>query len=174
MALIGPKLTPRQYLKDSSVGEWFHLVVNDLNETCKAFSQDGKQLWQIPCLARGLYDNWRIKSGDTPPGLYKIGQVYRDYEIYGSNPKYCNRDMLAFGWYSFDLIDLEGQETGIGRSGVMVHGGGSACGWPGAWSPFQDLHFTHGCVRVANQNLRDKVLPLTEDGIVFVSVYQDA
>ena len=55
----------------------------------------------------------------------------------------------------------------------MIHGGGSACGWPGAWNPLQTLYFTHGCVRLHNQDLRDKVLPLTKQGTLFVSVYQD-
>lgn len=175
MALVGPKLTPQQYLaKNPSKEKWFHLIVNDVMESCKAFAQDGRLLWTVPCLARGLYDNWRIKSGDTPPGLYKIGRVYRDYDEHGLSPQYCDRDMMAFGWYSFDLIDLEGQEAGIGRAGIMIHGGGSACGWPGAWAPKQKLYCTHGCIRVANQDLKEKVLPLTEQGIVFVSVYQDA
>ena len=174
MTLIGPKLTPKQYLAKNPIqGEWFHLIVNDVNETCKAFTQDGTQRWIIPCLARGLYNNWRITSGDTPPGLYKVGQIYRDFDKYGLAPQYCDRDMMAFGWYSFDLIDLEGQEKKNGREGIMIHGGGSACGWPGAWNPLQTLYFTHGCVRLHNQDLRDKVLPLTKQGTLFVSVYKD-
>ena len=171
MALIGPKKKPQDFVRPGET--WFHLVVNDQMEACKAFSQDGKLLWNIPCLARGLYNNWRIPSGDTPPGLYKVGQIYRDLDKHGLFPAYCNRDMIAFGWYSFDLIDLENQETGNGRAGIMMHGGGSACGWPGAWNPLQRLHFTHGCIRLHNQDLRDKVLLLTEKGTVFVSVYQD-
>ena len=174
MTLIGPKLTPQEYLKKNPIrGEWFHLIVNDVNETCKAFTQDGIQRWVIPCLARGLYDNWRITSGDTPPGLYLVGRIYRDYELNGPNPRVCDRNLMSFGWYSFDLIDLEGQESINRRAGVMMHGGGSACGWPGAWNPLQKLYFTHGCVRVHNQDLRDKVLPMAEQGTVFVSVYQD-
>jgi hypothetical protein len=55
----------------------------------------------------------------------------------------------------------------------MMHGGGSACGWPGAWAPKQKLFSTHGCVRMYNQDLKDKVLPLTKTGTVYVSVFQE-
>jgi hypothetical protein len=80
---------------------------------------------------------------------------------------------MAYGWYSFDLVELEGQEAKYGRGGIMIHGGGSACGWPGAWAPMQRLFSTHGCVRMHNQHLKDHLLPLTKKGTVFVSVYQE-
>jgi L,D-peptidoglycan transpeptidase YkuD (ErfK/YbiS/YcfS/YnhG family) len=32
---------------------------------------------------------------------------------------------------------------------------------------------THGCVRVHNADLRDKIVPLLATGTVFVSVYQE-
>lgn len=51
--------------------------------------------------------------------------------------------------------------------------GGSACGWPGAWAPQQKLFPTRGCARLHNVDLRDKVLPLTKAGTVFVSVFQE-
>jgi hypothetical protein len=55
----------------------------------------------------------------------------------------------------------------------MIHGGGSANGWPGAWAPKQPLFPTHGCVRLHNIDLRDKVIPLLKTGAIFVSVYQE-
>jgi hypothetical protein len=166
--MIGPKKTPKDF--GFKPGDK-HIVINDASRTAKAYDFSGKLLWEVPCLPEGQYADYRVPMGDTPPGLYKIGQVYRDYDRVGANPGY-SRDLMAFGWYSFDLIELENQEAGHGRAGVMLHGGGSACGWPGAWDPMQKLHSTHGCVRMHNQDLRDKVLPLTKTGKVYVSVYQ--
>ncbi len=169
--MIGPKKRPQDFgFKQGDS----HLVVNDASETMKAFSFEGKLLWEIPCLARGQYTDfeWKLQNSDTPPGLYRVGAIYKDYEINGDNAKY-DRTLMAYGWYSLDLIDLEGQEGGNGRAGIMVHGGGSACGWPGAWAPKQKLFPTHGCVRCQNIDLRDKILPLTKKGTIWVSVWQE-
>ncbi len=169
--MIGPKKRPQDFgfkRGDS------HLIVNDLVETMKAFSFEGKLLWEIPCLARGQYSDfeWKIKNSDCPPGLYKLGAIYRDYERVGSNPAY-DRTLMAYGWYTFDMVELENQEAKYGRSGICLHGGGSANGWPGAWAPKQPLVPTHGCCRIFNIDLRDKVLPLTKAGTVFLSVFQE-
>ena len=168
--MIGPTKKPKQFgFKSGDT----HLIVNDITETMKAYSFNGTLLWQIPCLARGQGSDYEFKytNTDTPPGLYKIGQIYRDYEK-NSKPSY-SRDLMAFGWYSFDLEELESQESKYGRGGVMIHGGGSACGWHGAWEPYQTLYSTHGCVRCRNKDLVDYILPLTKSGTVFVSVYQE-
>ena len=81
---------------------------------------------------------------------------------------------MSYGWYSFDMNELEGQVSKYGRSGIMLHGGGSAAGWPGAWAQKQPLFATHGCVRIYNVDLRDKILPLYNKGTVYISVYQEA
>jgi hypothetical protein len=172
ITMIGPKKRPQDFgfrQGDS------HLVVNDAVETMKAYTHDGKFLWEIPCLARGQYSDfeWKIKNSDTPPGLYKLGAIYRDYDQVGGNPAY-DRTLMSYGWYSFDMIELENQEAGNGRAGIMIHGGGSALGWPGAWAPNQALVPTHGCVRCRNIDLRDKILPLTKTGTVYVSVHQES
>jgi hypothetical protein len=169
--MIGPTKKPQDF--GIKAGDT-HLIVNDITETVKAYSHDGRLLWELPCLARGQGSDYqyKLRNTDTPPGLYKLGQIYRDYEHVGSNPSY-DRTLMAFGWYSFDMVELENQESRYGRGGIMIHGGGSACGWPGAWGPLQPLYATHGCVRMHNQHLRDKLLPLYEQGTVFVSVYQE-
>jgi hypothetical protein len=166
--LIGPKKKPQDFSFSKNDS---HLIVNDYSEKVKAFSFDGKLLWERNCLARGQGSDIEFKTvrTDTPPGLYKIGQVYDDYKD-GSS---YSRTKLSYGWYSFDLIELEGQESRYGRAGIMIHGGGSACGWPGAWEPYQRLFSTHGCVRMYNQDLRDLLLPLVKQGTVYVSVYQE-
>ena len=169
--MIGPKKKPQDFgFKSGDT----HIIVNDINEKATAWSFDGKKLWEVNCLARGqgLDTEWQYPMTDTPPGLYKIGQIYNDYAIVGANPPY-DRTLMAFGWISFDLVELENQEAKVGRAGIMMHGGGSANGWPGAWAPHQPLCTTHGCVRMYNEDLRDKVLPLTKKGTVFVSVYQE-
>lgn len=169
--MIGPKKKPKDFgfKKGDS-----HLVMNDITERMKAFNFDGKLLWELSALARGQGSDFEFKltNTDTPPGLYKIGTIHKDYEK-DPTPSY-DRTLMSFGWYSFDLVELENQENKYGRGGIMIHGGGSACGWPGAWLPKQKLFSTHGCVRMYNQDLRDKVLPLTKTGTVFVSVYQES
>jgi hypothetical protein len=151
-----------------------YLLVNDRDEDMEAYDHTGKLLWKVPCLARGQGGDleWRHNGTDTPPGLYKLGVVHRDYEQVGANPE-PNATLKAYGWYSFDMIELEGQEKVLGRAGIMLHGGGTACGWPGAWAPRQTLLATRGCVRVHNGVLRDKVLPLYEQGTVYVGVFQE-
>jgi hypothetical protein len=170
MAVIAPKKKPQDFgfKKGDS-----HLVINAVVNTMKAYDFSGKFLWEIPCLAKGQVDDYRVSQGNTPPGCYKIGDIYKDYEIYGPNPEF-DRTLLAYGWYSFDLIELENQEAKYGRAGIMIHGGGSAANWPGAWAPKQPLYNTAGCCRVHNIELRDKILPLTKKGTVFASVYQEA
>jgi len=149
-----------------------HIVVNGLANSAKAYSTSGKLLWEVKCLPHGQNNNWKVTNGDTPQGLYKIGAVYKDYEN-NSNPPY-SPTLASYGWYSFDLVELENQEAGNGRAGIMIHGGGSALGWPGAWAPYQDLVSTLGCVRFHNQDLRDKILPVTKTGTVYVTVRQEA
>lgn len=151
-----------------------YLLVNDRDQDIEAYDHTGKLLWKAPCLARGqgADNDWRSKNSDTPPGLYKIGQIYRDYERVGHNPPF-DATLRSYGWYSFDMIELENQEAKHGRAGIMLHGGGTACGWPGAWAPKQPLHPTHGCVRMHNVDLRDKVLPLTRKGTVYIGVHQE-
>lgn len=152
-----------------------HIVVNDITETAKAYDFSGKLLWEIPALARGQGSDleFRFVRTDTPPGLYKLGTVYKDYEKVGANPAF-DRTLMSYGWYSFDMNELEGQVSKYGRSGIMLHGGGSAAGWPGAWAPNQPLFSTHGCLRIYNIDLRDKILPLYNKGTVYISVYQEA
>jgi hypothetical protein len=169
--MIGPKKRPQDF--GFKAGD-HHLIVNDITETIKAFNFDGKLLWELPCLARGQgSDNeFKLRNTDTPPGLYRLGAIYRDYDKVGARPAY-DRTLMSYGWYSFDMAELENQESKYGRAGIMIHGGGSACGWPGAWAPMQKLFATHGCVRMHNQHLRDNLLPLTKSGVIFVSVYQE-
>jgi hypothetical protein len=149
-----------------------YLLVNDRDQDMEAYDHSGRLLWRVPCLARGQgRDNqWRQRNSDTPPGLYKLGAIDRDHEANPNPP--CSDTAMAYGWSSFDMEELEAQEAANGRAGIMLHGGGSACGWPGAWQPRQTLHPILGCLRLHNINLRDRVLPLAERGSGYVGVFQ--
>jgi len=170
--MVGPRKRPQDFgfKKGDS-----HLIVNDLVETMKAFSFEGKLLWEIPCLARGQYSDyeWKIQKSDTPPGLYKLGKLYNDYALYGDKGMY-DRTLMAYGWAFYDLIELENQEAGNGRAGIGIHGGASALGWPGAWAPNQKLVPSWGCIRCRNSDLIHKLLPLYRQGTVFCSVWQES
>ena len=162
--LTGPKIAAPVKPGDS------YLLVNDRDRDMEAYDHTGKMLWKIPCLASGQHSDWKRTNGDTPPGLYKIGQIYRDYEANSKPPQ--SDTAQSYGWYSFDLVELENQEAVNGRAGIMIHGGGSACGWPGAWAERQTLHPTLGCIRAHNIDCRDKILPLCGKGTVYVGVFQ--
>jgi predicted chitinase len=169
--MVGPRKAPTLKPGDH------HLVANDRSEILTAYNHAGVKLWAVPCLCRGQGKDaeWNTTGSDTPPGLYRVGKVYRDYEQ-NPNPPFT-ADRRAYGWYSFDLEGLEGQEGPNSkpyRDGIMIHGGGTACGWPGAWAPKQVLHPTLGCIRLRNVDLRDRVLPLIASGTVWVSVLQEA
>jgi hypothetical protein len=165
--MVGPKLAAPVKPGDS------YLLVNDRDEDMEAYDHSGTFLWKVACLARGqgADNDWTHNSTDTPPGLYKLGQLYPDYEQNPNPP--CSDTAMSYGWYSFDLVELEQQEIKVGRAGIMLHGGGSGCGWPGAWAPNQPLLPTLGCIRLHNVDLRDRVLPLYRQGTVYVGVFQE-
>ena len=172
--MVGPKIRPPLKAGDH------HLIANDINEIITAFTHKGVKLWSVPCLCRGQGKEaeWGRTGEDTPPGLYRINKlgIYKDYET-STSSIYKTANRCAYGWYSFDLVGLEGQEGPDSkpyRDGIMIHGGGSACGWPGAWMPRQTLFATLGCIRMHNQDLRDRILPLVAIGDVYVSVLQEA
>jgi len=166
--MAGPKIPIKLNKNDTCI------VVNDKTEKMTAYDAYGKKLWSLNCLARGQGSDtdWKSNSSDTPPGAYKAGAVYRDYDTYGNNPGY-DGTLQSYGWFSIDLVELEGQEAVHGRAGIMNHGGGSACGWPGAWAPNQRLYPTLGCVRSYNVDLRDKIVPLCDKGVVYYAVFQE-
>jgi hypothetical protein len=171
MAMISPKRKPREFgFKQGDT----HLVLNAQSKEAKFYSFDGALLYKAPVLCWGQSKDWRVKRGDTPPGLYKLGEHWNDYELVPPNLVPPHTDILRqFGWLTFDMVDLEGNEDGSDRAGVALHGGGSGAGWPGAWAPKQPLFPTYGCPRMHNIDLRDKVLPRYRLGTVFVSVFQE-
>ena len=148
----------------------YHLVASSVTKRLKAFQGDGKLLFEIDCLCDGQHPNWRASGGDTPPGLYKLGQVYDDRTVPSVIPS--DRTAYAYGWITFDMIDLEGNEDNNYRAGICMHGGGTGLGYPYYWDAYQELIPTYGCIRLHNADLVE-ILELTKKGTVFVSVYQD-
>lgn len=166
MKLYDLKDTPRNH--GMKPGD-YHLVCNPINKLMRCFeAATGKELWAIPCLLLGQHANWTRTGGDTPPGVYRFGEIWRDYET----PTTAD-DTTAYGWYTIDLIDKTGNEDGNNRAGICIHGGGTVLGWLGSWQGYQELIPTLGCIRVRNQDLRDKIVPLkTRSNSVWVTVHQ--
>lgn len=169
--MVGPRKTPYDF--GFKAGD-SHLIVDDRAETLTAWSFEGMRLFQVPAIARGQGGDkeWKRNGEDTPPGLYRLGQVWDDYGRVGASPSYA-LELMQYGWVFIDMVELEDQERTHGRSGVGIHGGGSALGWPGAWAPKQRLVPTRGCVRGHNSDVRDRVLPLMKTGTVYMSVFQE-
>lgn len=116
-----------------------HIVVNGESKNLTTYSFAGKQLFNCEARCYGQHNDWTAPNGDTPPGLYEVGIIY---DTTGETP---------YGEWCVDLIDLEGQETGNGRAGISLHGGGSGLADP--FSPYQGWQSTHGCIRVQNAEL---------------------
>jgi muramidase (phage lysozyme) len=147
-----------------------YLLVNGRAGAARAYDHAGKFLWVAPVLTHGQVPNWKTTGGDTPPGLYAVGQIHADYE---DDPSEAFSEIRrSYGWFSLDLVEMENQEAGVGRAGIMIHGGGTEAGWPGAWAQKQPLHSTLGCIRAHNVDLRDKIVPLARKGKLYVGVYQ--
>jgi hypothetical protein len=170
MKMISPRRKPQEFgFKSGDT----HLVLNAQSKEAKFYSFSGNLLYKAPVLCLGQSDDWRIVRGNTPPGLYKLGEFWNDYALTMGGVEPVHTDIRRqFGWLTFDMVDLEGNEDGSFRGGICLHGGGSAAGWPGAWAPIQPLYPTFGCPRMHNIDLRDKVLPVYQKGTVFVSVHQ--
>ncbi|MFN5697966.1 MAG: L,D-transpeptidase, partial [Cyanobacteriota bacterium] len=92
--MAGPQLAAPVQPGDS------YLLVNDRDEDMEAYDHSGQLLWKIPCLARGQGSDtdWTQTSTDTPPGLYRLGQLYADYEQNPNPP--CSDTAMGYGWYS--------------------------------------------------------------------------
>lgn len=163
----GPKLTPQDL--NVNFDKDFHLVYDPVKLELNVWrwvggEDEGEKIIAIPSVAKGIAGrDWRRVGADTPPGLYRLGTIWNDYADGTLLP--------AYGWVTFDMIDLEGNEDESHRSGIALHGGGSGLLKP--QDPYQQLTATHGCVRCHNMDLRDVILPLvSNDNTVFISIYQ--
>jgi hypothetical protein len=167
--LVGPAVRP-----DLRPGD-HHLIANDADQTMSAWSSDGRRLWVIPCLCRGQGGDaeWRAPRTDTPPSLFKVGRVWRDFDRVGLHPASVPAELIPFGWYFLELVDQQSLSRDLGRSGFGIHGGGSGLGSSGSWLAYQRLLPTWGCIRAHNADLRRRIVPLLCSGSIWVSVLQE-
>jgi hypothetical protein len=163
----------KQYKPKMEPGD-LHLVVSDdeslPTSTMHCLDHNGAKLWTRKCLARGQSADWKVYAGDTPTGLYQLGQVWiadrGDVDT-----------VMPYGIHCFDMISVEGGENSTGRAGICLHGGGSALGYPGCIADMQKLVPTFGCIRMHNAELRDLIYPMWKEcdragKKIWVSVYQ--
>lgn len=151
---------PLKSLRDRMGAKDLHIVVNGETEKLVAYSRDGGVVYSCSARCFGQHSDWTRPNGDTPPGLYRVGQIY---DTTGEAP---------YGEWCVDLEDLEGQETGNGRAGISLHGGGSGLANP--FAPYQGWQATHGCIRVQNADLA-RIVDLIRDartrgGTVYLTV----
>lgn len=169
--LWGPGIKPQ-----IKPGDW-HLVVNDRDEKGKLYDSSGALVATFPVLAKGVYGpGTHVNGGDTPPGLYLLGQLYR------TQPNEPQAIWRSYGALCWDMEEQEGQEADRHRAGVCLHGGGTGAR-PHHLAPRQELIPTLGCLRMTNEDLEREILPRThewQDGRwikrptrFWVSVYQD-
>jgi L,D-transpeptidase catalytic domain len=151
----------------------FHIIVNDRESSFESemsiYDSSGKLVHRLPCLAKGQTANYRIPKGDTPPGLYRCGQITQTRK---GEPWHIWR---SFGEYFIDMVGLEQNEEKFNRAGCGIHGGGS--GLPDPLAPYQELVPTHGCIRVRNKDLEDILVPMcrqsgTNKNTVYLTVNQ--
>ena len=154
-----------------------HVIVNDWERpdrfvgeaTC--YDASGKVLWKIDALCKGVHGpGTHSNGGDTPPGLYKAGQLTKTQKWEG------RETWNAYGEYFLDMVEMENQEVSRGRAGIGLHGGGTGAK-PNSLADYQELRPTLGCVRVRNKHMRDLVVPTYErvrkaGGTMWISVNQ--
>lgn len=172
LGLTIPKF--KQKYKPKLLSGDFHLVVVDdenlPTSSMECYDHNGSKLWSKKCLARGQVADWGLYSGDTPTGLYKLGQVW----IADPNDAVTCK---PYGIHCFDMLSLEDGEDSVGRAGICLHGGGSALGYDGCNADYQRLLPTFGCIRMYNGDLRDVIYPMWDKcdragKTIYVSVYQ--
>src|SRR5262249_46177606 len=122
-----------------------HFVFNARTHLLKCFDSAGRCHWMIEAHGEGTNGpGYDVVGGDTPPGLYRCSPP----EAIPSD----DAEAGAYGPYFVNLLEMEKQESSRGRAGVGVHGGGSGLPNP-YFSKHQGWVYTHGCIRLQNEDL---------------------
>jgi hypothetical protein len=146
-----------------------HLVVNAAADLLKCFDAFGRKKWTVPAHNEGVAGpGWRVRYGDTPPGVYRVTRVERI-------PR-NDADADAYGPAYLYLEPVSGPAAETDRSGIGLHGGGSRL--PAPLAPRQGWAATHGCVRTQNEDLMTRVVPAVEwthsrGGTVWLTVTEE-
>jgi len=183
-----PKAMPPLRLGD------LHFVVNATQDDkvgeispAKLYNHSGKLLRQMESLAQGVEGpSYQIVGGDTVPGLYVVSYVKR------SQPDESEAVWASFAEWYLHLGPAPGfpdPQAEYERSGIGIHGGGSALGIRYkdrllplksrtlCLAPRQKLVATHGCVRLHNDDMEwfagICLTAYANRNTVFVTVVQD-
>ncbi|MGL5061431.1 MAG: hypothetical protein ACRC62_15770 [Microcoleus sp.] len=166
-------LGKKEYKPVMQRGDYHLVVVDDESlptSTMECFDHNGDRLWTRKCLARGQVADYGLYSGDTPVGLYYLGELW---EAASDDVATCK----PYGIHCFDMVSVVDGEDAVGRAGICLHGGGSALGYPGCIEEYQELVPTFGCVRMHTIDLRETIYPIWKEcdrngKKVWMSVYQ--
>jgi len=115
-----------------------HFVFNATHHQLKCFKSNGELEWHIRAHGEGTGGAPSKHLGNTPSGLYRVGEVV-------ATP-HDNR----FGPYEIKL-DVVELDNGVRRGQIGIHGGGSDLLKP--FAAEQGWEKTHGCIRVQNHDL---------------------
>ena len=131
-----------------------HMVVSHAWHSLNVFDGHGKLLFHSSALTSGTGGSVDNTGGDTPFGDYLVTS-----EIIETLPAEPWDTRAAYGPWFLGLTDLEGQESSRGRAGIGMHGGRQ-----GDYAPDPTerhlLYPTHGCIRVFDDVLSHKIVPL--------------
>lgn len=129
----------------------FRLVVNSTNDLkdgehslAKLFDHSGKLLRTFPCLTQGVNGpSYKVVGGDTVPGDYMVTYVLWTQAHESEETK------RAYGPVYLHLGNVPGYpnpQAQFGRDGEGIHGSGME-------KRQKELTYTHGCVRLWNDDL---------------------
>jgi hypothetical protein len=121
-----------------------HVMFDAAGRTLTVWDASHRQLFQAEARNRTTNDGQRGHWGSLPSGLYLLGAP-------------VVKNTVPFGPFYVPITDF-GPNRALadhGRSGVGIHGGGS--GAPDPFAAHQVWVPTHGCVRMANIDLRQLV-----------------
>jgi len=116
-------------------------VFNATHHQLKCFKSNGTLEWQIEARGEGSKGDFSKTFGNTPPGLYQVGDVE------ALSPTAQNKPYGPFR-IALSPVDLD---KGTDREGFYIHGGGSDLAKP--FDSKQGWETTHGSIRVQNQSL---------------------
>lgn len=149
--------------------EDFHLLVSGAANKAKLFDAEGREVKEFDCFPHGATGpSQDIVGGDTVVGVYTLGPVV--WTLNGDDLETVKR---PYGWAYIYMGDLEGKEAAVDRAGEGVHGGGHIQDY---WDAHQQLTYTHGCVRLHNEDVKWLAhlveVQSVKKGTVYMSVSQ--
>ena len=131
-----------------------HMIVSHTWRSMKVYTGDGRQILATDALTSGTGGDFTQVGGDTPLGTYRFTG-----EIIQTTIEDSFATWASYGPWFLGLFDVDGQERIIGRSGIGMHGGRQGKYAPDSRNTHH-LYPTHGCIRVYDEILDEKIVPL--------------